>query len=301
MLGKMSPLSFRVYGSPAAPAHPSGEPARASGDSAASGEPAQRPTLVLLHAYPLDSRMWDEVIPHLRAEDPDRPILTIDAPGFGDSPPGPEVAAALGRGGDPSLETFADAIEATLEELGIERIVLVGLSLGGYAALAYAEKHPDRIAGIGLLDTKAEADDEPARKVRLSTAAKVTEEGTGAIEGSLEVVLGPTSLAERPGVVADLREQILAAPPEAVAWIQRAMAARPDRLEALRGVAIPALVLRGAEDALSPRDSAEAMAAALGGIDVVTLDGVGHMSANEAPTEVARAVADLHARVAPAT
>lgn len=266
---------------------------------------AERPVLVLLHAYPLDSRMWDGVISHLHAEDPDLPILTVDAPGFGDSPEGPEVAKQVDGEEEPSLDTFAKALDATLSDLQIDEIVLAGLSLGGYVALAYAEAYPERIRGLGLLDTKAEADEEPARKVRLTTAAKVMSEGTSAIEGSLNTVLGATTLAQRPDVVEEVRKEILAAPPAAVAWIQTAMAARPSRLNVLESLDVPALVLRGDEDSLSSAQSADAMATALrvaaprlGGIGVVTLPGVGHMSANEAPEQVAGALTDLYARVA---
>lgn len=260
--------------------------------------------LVLLHAYPLDSRMWEEVIAHLHEERPDLPILTIDAPGFGDSPGGEEIAKEMGRSEEPALETVAAALEATLEHLGVDDVVLAGLSLGGYVALAYAEEYPGRIRGIGLLDTRAEADEEPARKVRLSTAVRVLAEGTSVIEGSVNAVLGKTTLATAPGVVERLRGQILAAPPEGVAWIQRAMAARPDRLHVLERLHVPALVLRGEEDELSTQASAEAMATALGarravmgGSGVLTLPRVGHMSANEAPDAVAGALADLYSRV----
>src|SRR5699024_11243995 len=67
---------------------------------------AERPVLVLLHAYPLDSRMWDGVISHLHAEDPDLPILTVDAPGFGDSPEGPAVSDQVDGDEEPSLDTL---------------------------------------------------------------------------------------------------------------------------------------------------------------------------------------------------
>jgi len=285
MLRKMTPLAHHLHGSP---------------DRSDLGNAL---VLVLLHAYPLDSRMWDGVISHLHAEKPELPILTVDAPGFGDSPSGPEVAELVDGGEEPSLETYAKALEATLDSLGVRNIVLAGLSLGGYAALAYAQLFPARIRAIGLLDTNAEADEEPARKVRLSTAAKVMEEGTSAIEGSINTVLGPTTRATLPDVVDDLRSEILAAPPEGVAWIQRAMAARPGRLHVLEKLQVPALVLRGEEDELSSAGSARAMAmaldtapAVLGGTGVLTLPEVGHMSANEAPAPVASALADLYAR-----
>ncbi len=286
MLGKMTPLAYQIHGKT--------DRANLSNNL----------VLVLLHAYPLDSSMWDEVIDRVHAEDPKLPILTIDAPGFGESASGAEVARRLGVAEEPSLDTFAAGIEATLDSLGVSELVMVGLSLGGYAALAYADAYPQRIRGVGLLDTKAESDPEPARKVRLATAAKVLVEGTAVLEESVNTVLGPTTRATRPDVVERLRKEILAAPAEAVAWIQRAMAVRPDRLHVLEGLRVPGIVLRGDEDELSSAEAAEAMATALGSTPavlgaagVITLSGVGHMSANEAPEQVASALIDLYSRV----
>lgn len=287
----MTPLAYTTHG----PVRELGSP---------TGTEQRLPAVVLLHAYPLNSTMWDRVISHLHADHPGMPILTIDAPGFGDSPAGPQVAEQVGGPEEPSLDTYALAIEATLQTLNLPQVVMVGLSLGGYAAMAYAEKFPDRLAGIGLLNTKAEADDEPARKVRLRTAAQVLEEGVGVIEKSLESVLGHTTRFHRLEIVEEVRQEILAAPPQAVAWIQRAMANRPNRLPALTQLDIPALVLRGEEDELASPQSARAMAAALadtptvlGTRSVVSLPEVGHLSANEAPAMVASAIADLYSRV----
>ncbi|HLS00619.1 MAG TPA: alpha/beta hydrolase [Beutenbergiaceae bacterium] len=285
----MTPLAYTIHGT-----------VNSHGTSAQPTAPA----VVLLHAYPLNSSMWNNVIKHLQDDHPTMPIITIDAPGFGGSPAGPQVAEQVGGPEEPALDTYALAIEATLQTLSFPRVVMVGLSLGGYAAMAYAEKFPDRLAGIGLLNTKAEADDEPARKVRLRTATQVLEEGAQVLEKSIESILGRTTRVHRPDIVEEVRQAILEAPPQAVAWIQHAMANRPNRLPALAQLDIPALVLRGEEDELAPPQSARAMAAALadtptvlGTRSVVTLPEVGHMSALEAPIMVASAIEDLHSRV----
>lgn len=261
-------------------------------------EPGQR-TLVLLHAYPLSSSMWDRAVEYLHETDPTVPVIAIDAPGFGASPSGEEIAEQLGRLDEPSLDTVAEAVEATLEKLGIDDVVMVGLSLGGYTALAYAERYPARLRALGLFDTKAEADEEPARKVRIQTAARVLAEGAEAIVSLLKLALGKTTQAKSPEIEEALREDVLAAAPAAIAWIQHAMAARPDRLHVLRSLNIPVLVLRGDEDELSSAQSAEAMVEAASegndhAVKLVTLPRVGHMAANEAPREVAQALADIY-------
>ncbi len=256
--------------------------------------PAEGLPLVLLHAFPVDSRMWDGVIAHLV----DLPVITLDAPGFGDSPPPDDVAVALGRAPGPSLETYADAVAQTLRGVGVERAVVAGLSMGGYAALALAERHRSLLAAIGLLDTKAEVDSEDARTGRLRVAEDAEHRGAEAVAGMVDVVLGETTRTERPAVVERMRQWLSEAPPVGIAWAQRAMAARPARLTALEDLEVPGLVLRGAQDATASQDSAEAMARALtAGAELVVVPRAGHMSAVEDPPAVARALRALHAAV----
>jgi len=248
--------------------------------------------LVLLHGFPLDSRMWDDVVDRLG----DLPVILLDAPGFGDSPSPEEVAAALGREPDPALETVADAVAATLRSAEVERAVVAGLSMGGYILLALAERHRGLLAAVGLLDTKVDSDPDEAHATRLRIAEEAERTGAEAVAGMVDTVLGETTLAERPEVVARMREWLSEAPGESIAWAQRAMAARPTRISALEDLEVPALVLRGAEDGMSPQAAAETMSRALGGpVEVVVVPRVGHMSAVEDPEAVAEALRALHA------
>lgn len=234
--------------------------------------------LVLLHAFPLDSRMWPYVVTAL----PQVPVITIDAPGFGASEPV--------TGG---LEAYADAVADTLVHTGVDRAVLAGLSMGGYTALALAQRHPGLFAGIGLLDTKASADPDQARANRLQMAEDVLgPAGTEAVAPMIDSLLAPGAPEE---VRTEVSNWLTHAPPSGIAWAQRAMAARPDRLAALTALDVPALVLRGAHDATASREDHQEMAIALG-TEVIEVDGAGHLSAVESPREVAAALADLHYR-----
>jgi pimeloyl-ACP methyl ester carboxylesterase len=249
--------------------------------------------LVLLHAFPLDRRMWDDVVADLD----DLPIITLDAPGFGDSPAPRELAEALGRPLKPSLSTFADAVALTLRDAGVDRAVVAGLSMGGYTALALAERHRDLLAGIGLLDTRAAADSPEARANRTHVAEQAAGQmGARAVAPMIDQVLGRTSHAERPEVVEKVRGWLAEAPPSGITWAQRAMATRPDRLAALESLDVPALVLRGSEDAQSSQEDAEAMASVMRDVELVVVPHAGHLSAVEAPHEVAAALRALHER-----
>lgn len=237
--------------------------------------------LVLLHAFPLDARMWTDVAALLPG---DVPVLAADLPGLG--------AAAGAPLPEPSLEAAADAVARALRSAGHDRAVVAGLSMGGYVTLALAERHPALVAGLGLLDTKSTADPDDARANRLRVASVV--EAAGTVDEVLPMataLLGAAS-REHPELVARLEAWIGAQAPAGVAWSQRAMAARPDRTAVLAGYRGPALVLVGEEDQPTPVSAARAMADALG-IQPVVVPAAGHLTAVEAPSAVATALGDL--------
>lgn len=241
--------------------------------------------LVLLHGFPFDSGMWDDVVELLSERDV--PTIAIDAPGLGSSPL-PE--------GEPSLEVAAAGVAATLTDLGISRAVVAGLSMGGYIALALTARHPSLVAGLALLDTKASPDTEQARQNRLRIAAEAEgEAGSAAVAPMLESLLGETTQATEPDVVARHREWLAAAPPAGIAWGQRAMAARPGRREVLVDLTVPGLVVRGSEDVLCTQQDAEDMVHAMlandGEAELVLIPAAGHMTATEDPEAVAEALA----------
>ncbi|MGW6131763.1 alpha/beta fold hydrolase [Cellulomonas sp. NPDC055163] len=242
--------------------------------------------VVLLHAFPFDARMWDDVAAALPA---DRPVLALDLPGHG--------AAAGLTPAEPSLEAVADAVAASLSEVGVERAVVAGLSMGGYVALALLERHPGLVAGLGLLDTRTTADADEARANRLRVAAAVEESSAvDEVRPMARAVLGAASLAGRPEVVERVAGWVGEQPPAGVAWSQRAMAARPDRTATLAAYTGPVLVLVGDEDTITPLADAERTRTAAPLADLVVVPGAGHLSAVEQPGPVAAALERLARR-----
>lgn len=247
-------------------------------------EAGHGPPLVLLHAFPLHSRMWREVADGLTDS---CYVVSVDLPGFGRSPvPAPGT----------SLADAADGVVAVLDGLGVQRAVVAGLSMGGYVALALAGRHPDRLAGLGLLDTKAAADDDAARQRRLDLAEAVTgRAGLRALHGMAENLVGEHTRSRAPHLVREVEALIGDSDPQAVAWASRAMAARPDTHGVLDGLTVPALVLVGDQDGLTPPAEAERMATRLRTEPVVVPD-CGHLSAIEQPNAVTAALTDLMRR-----
>ena len=229
--------------------------------------------LVLLHAFPLSSAMWLDQRQGLSAH---CRVITPDLRGFGGS--------ALGDD-EPTLVAAADDVAALLDRLDLDRVLLGGLSMGGYVAMMMLRRHANRISGLLLADTKATADPELARanRERIAVAVLADPGSTVLVDEVLPSLVGPSTVERRGGVLGRVRGLVQQAPPPAVAWAQRAMAARPDSFDVLRACQVPALVIVGAEDALSPPSDAQEMAAALPDSTLVTIPDVGHLSAVEDP------------------
>ncbi|TQL01241.1 alpha/beta fold hydrolase [Cellulomonas sp. SLBN-39] len=238
--------------------------------------------LLLLHAFPLDHRLWDDVVAALP---PGQPVVA------------PDVPDADVLGGRPSLEDAADRVAAQLHAAGHARVVVAGLSMGGYVALALAERHPGLVAGLGLLDTRSTADAPEAAARRLATADAVDAAGSvDPVRGAVAGLLGGTTRTGRPQVEERVGAWVDEQPPARVAWSQRAMASRPDRTPVLRAFAGPVLVVVGAEDEVTGPEHAQHMAAASATARLVVVPGAGHLTAVEAPAPVAAALAELVAR-----
>src|SRR3954447_13529940 len=199
-------------------------------------------------------------------------VITPDLRGFGGSPLGHD---------EPSLDLMADDVAAWLDAHGLDSVVLGGLSMGGYVAMAFLRRHAQRVAALVLADTKAGADPEPARANRERNARAVTddEDSTVLVDEVLPALLGSTTAEERPLVTGRVKALVQAAPAAAVAWAQRAMANRPDSFDTLRAVGVPTLLLVGAEDAISPPDDARAMTDAMAGARLEILPRAGHLTA----------------------
>ena len=239
--------------------------------------------VVLLHAFPLSSAMW---LSQREGLGDVARLITPDQRGFGGSPLGDD---------EPTLDHVADDVAALLDGLDLDRVVLGGLSMGGYATMAFLRRHPDRVAAVILADTKAAADPPATRDNRERIARLVTDDpaATVLVDEVLPTLVGETTVRERAMVLGRVKAFVQAAPAPAVAWAQRAMAARPDSFDTLRTVRVPALVVVGAEDTLSPVDDATAMADALSDARLEVVGGAGHLSAVETPEEFNRVVRDF--------
>ena len=242
--------------------------------------------LVLLHGFPLDARVWKAQ----RSALSDRfRVITPDLRGFGKS-----------KSEEPfSIEALADDVHELLKQIGALPCVLAGLSMGGYAALAFANKYPKDLRGLVLIDTKAEADTSDGKQAREKMAALAREKGSKAVaEQMMPKMLAPDAEKTRPAVAQELRSIMEACPPKTIEHALLAMRDRPDRTGELESISVPTLVIVGEHDAITPPDVATNMFQSLVNGQLVTVKGAGHMTPMEQPEQVNRAVRDFASGVA---
>lgn len=229
------------------------------------------PPLVLLHAFPLDRAMW-------RAQLADLPdvarVINPDLPGFGESSP----AGAF------TVDGAADTVAAFVAALGLSKVALGGLSMGGYIALAFARRHPDKLTKLILADTRAGIDDTNARAGRDKSVETVRAKGTAALfDGMLPKVLSENTHATNHALVERLKAIAARQKPESVAAALAALRDRPDANPGLKDVTVPTLVLVGEFDAVTPPLGSANLSAQIRGSELIHVPKAGHLSNAENP------------------
>ena len=235
-------------------------------------ESGHGPPLVLLHAYPLSSQMWEAQRHGLSDA---RCVIAPDLPGFGRSP----------RLTPPSIAGMASAVLSLLDRLHVREPVIVGgLSMGGYVAFEILRQAPDRVRALGLFSTRAGADAPPQREARVKTIEKIQRDGLAPVlEATLPKLVGKTTLEQRPAVVARVRELMQAQAPEGVADALAAMGQRADSSDLLPGIRVPTLILAGDEDTFIPLDHAQQMQRQIPGARLDVITEAGHLINLEQP------------------
>lgn len=235
------------------------------------------PPAVLVHGYPLDHRMWLDLMRSKVAAR--RMLAAVDLRGHGGSPWAGESAH--------EMEILADDVAAVIAEFG-RKADVIALSMGGYAALALAERHPDAIRSLVLADTRAGKDSDEGKRARSEAMDSVVANGRRWLADQMI----PRLVAPRTGafVRGRLQTMIEETPVETILADLAGMRDRKDRSALLSGIAFPTLVVVGESDVLTPPEEARAMANAIPGARLSVLPGAGHMVPMEAPDAFAEAI-----------
>ncbi len=235
-------------------------------DDVGSGVP-----VLFLHGFPHNRALW---APQLGALAVPARTICMDLRGFGESEPGDHDG----------VDGYADDAAVLLDVLGIDRVVLAGLSMGGYASFAFWRRHRDRVRALVLCDTRATADNDTSRAARVEMQAMAIERGSSAVANQMIAgMIGKTTREKNPELADELHRMMSLAPVIGVVGALNALMTRPDSTPTLATIDVPTLIVVGDEDVLTPPKDARAMHLAISGSRLEVIAGAGHVSNLERP------------------
>jgi len=239
------------------------------------------PAVVLIHPFPFRAQFWSSVAPAI-----------ADAGFYVVAPNLRGCATSPSDDSEPDMDLLAADVWQLLSQQGINRATILGVSLGGYVTLAMLRAKPDAIAGIGLIDTKVTADSPAAVRNRRRIASEIQDSLPVAeyAEQMLPTLLSPHTHEHRTEVVDQVRSWISASSPATVAWLQQAMAGRPDSSSALQSFAGSTLLIRGADDVVSKPEDFQTMLELAKNPTFIELENCGHLPPVEDPTVSAQVI-----------
>jgi 3-oxoadipate enol-lactonase len=230
--------------------------------------------LVLLHGFPLDSRMWDAQVAELSR------ITSVIAPDF----------RGFGRSAstqDFTMESLADDVHEFLASIGALPCVLAGFSMGGYVALPYVKKYPSDVAALALIDTRALSDDEAGKLLRTDMIEAVRSQGSKPVADQMEMrAIDSRTIKRAPQLVNRLREIMESCPVPTIVRALVALRERPDMTPTLGEIRVPTLIIVGETDAITPVHMSQQMHEKIAGSRLEIIPEAGHMSPMEQPERV---------------
>ena len=235
------------------------------------------PPIILLHPFPANHDFWVPVAETLATR---YRVILPDLRGHGESTVGE---------GPATMSKHAADIARVMDDADIGRAPLIGVSIGGYILLEFWRRSRNRVAALGLCNTKAPADGPEARAGRLQAANDVLERGTEPfLESMVQKVFAKTTRETRPDLVDGALRMMRQMSPEDIAQVQRGMADRPDSVDTLKTINVPTLLVTGDEDTLTGVNEAELMRQHINGSQLRIIPKAGHYSPWEQPKEAAR-------------
>ena len=239
--------------------------------------------IVAVPAFPLTGAEWTEVASQLD----EFPFFTLNHPGIG------APTAPYSEG----ISDYADAAIRAILDSGYQHVVMVGNSMGGYVSQAAAIRHPGSVSGLVLVGTKAGADspEQKENREKVAEQALITSDVAPTCAG-VDKLVAPDFGMREPTRMQALRGLTKEVTPTGIAWCQRAMAQRPDRLLDLSALDIPVAVIHGRYDSAATIDDAQDIANSVG-TALVLVDTAGHLVPVEAPDVVASHIRNVYGAV----
>ena len=227
--------------------------------------------VLFAHAFPLNRTMW---APNVSALVDRCRCVAMDFRGFGETTVAPPY----------SMDQYADDLAHLLDVLRIDRVVLVGCSMGGYAAFAFWRRHRERVRALVLADTRPGADSEETLARRRQLIELARDKGPAAVANAqIPSIVGKTTREKQPDTYDAVHRMIAQAKADGIVGAVQAMMLRPDSTALLSTIDVPTLVVVGEEDVPTPPKDARAMHEKIPGSTLEIIGGAGHLSNLERP------------------
>ena len=228
--------------------------------------------IVFLHGFPFNSSSWDLQAQHYSGQ---RPVMTPDLRGHRHGPKGP---------GPWMLQDLVSDIHELVTGSEHKKVVLCGVSMGGYIALDFVQRHPTLVQALVLVDTRADGDSNEAKDKRHAMLKKLHKEGLAPFAKDFsQKVLGETTLKSKPQIQGQVEAMILTNTLEDVALNVAMLASRPDAMEHLSQIKCPTLILCGDEDKVIPLEHSQKMADKIHRSQLKVIEQAGHLPNIEQP------------------
>lgn len=228
-------------------------------------EPADQ-TVVFVHGFPFNKNMW---IPQLEGLPPSIRAIAMDVRGHGNSTTGH---------GFFSVDVFAKDLLVFLRKTALDRVVLCGISMGGYIALRAYQLQPETFAGLVLCDTNSLADDNAAKQKRFDSIQSVLKNGKRAFSiGFVNNVFGQKALTENQASIDLIKSSIRRNTESSICATLLALASRTDTTDSLADITAPTLVIRGAEDRITPREQSDILVSKIPNATYLEIPDCGHL------------------------
>lgn len=240
-------------------------------------EEGEGKTLVLLHGFCESSEIWDEFIQVLAKR---FHVVAPDLLGHGKS----EVSFHRAGFGDPvhTMEMMAESVNEVLKDCRVEKCTMIGHSMGGYTALAFAEIFPDKLAGLCLFHSSAMADTEEKRLDRDRAIEAVKKDRIAFLEGLIPKMFSPSNVEKMKKDVEKVLSIAKNIPGNGLIAALAGMRNRKDRQDILERADYPVMFIIGKDDLLIPFDRILPQIVMPVHSEVLMLSGVGHMGFYEA-------------------
>lgn len=236
--------------------------------------PTKAPVIIFIHGFPFNKSMWGMQMETLKET---HRVISYDVRGHGNT---------KSEKTDFSIDLFAEDLINLIDTLEFDKVVLCGLSMGGYIALSAVEKYPQRFDGLILCDTQCIADTPEAKEKRMETIETIKSDGIeNYADESIKNFFAAESYSTKQKEIAAIREMIMNTSEESLCNTLLALSKRNETCSNLENIKMPVLIMVGKEDKITPLEAAQFMHEKIKGSAISIIENAGHLTNLENPIE----------------